>query len=66
MNDTLHLHPEFGPLPMFIIQQNCVDSFLSPFVNGKISIVKIERDYLNVITWANYCCHANHGQLFSY
>lgn len=30
MNDTLHLHPEFGPLPMFIIQQNCVDSFLIP------------------------------------
>jgi hypothetical protein len=39
---------------------------LSPFVNGKISIVKSERDYLNVITWANCCCQANHGQLFSY
>jgi hypothetical protein len=28
---------------------------LSPFVNGKFPIVKIERDYLNVIMWANCC-----------
>jgi hypothetical protein len=37
MSDTLHLHPEFGPLLMFIIQQNCVDSFLIPICKWEIS-----------------------------